>query len=92
MNLFGCIKDDADKAMQVLNLSMDELRGGHNIMSITRKKAMVSCYLRHECGYTLSEIADYCHKDRSSIVYHVKKYTKDYNLHANKLIQLTQEV
>lgn len=92
MNLFGCLKEDADKVMQVLKLDVEDLRGNCRLRTITAKKALVSCYLRHEKGYSLTEIGDYCHKDHSTILYHTKAHANNYALHREKLIQLTQEL
>lgn len=62
------IEDDAQEALDVLHLSLEELRMLRGSRSITTKKKLLYSYLRKIKGYSWHEIGNYCHKDHSTIV------------------------
>lgn len=91
MDIFKCIGDDGSVVLQVLGLDLGDLRSSARTRTITAKKAMVYGYLRHEKGYSYTEIGDYCYKDHSTIISSVKKNTKLYKIHRETMIKKTQE-
>ena len=77
------IEDDAQEALQVLHLSLEELRMTRGSRSITDKKKLLYSYLRKIKGYSWHEIANYCHKDHSTIVKTVQSSVKLWEKHVN---------
>lgn len=84
-NLFSTIEDDAQRVLGMMKLTLQEVRQRRGTNTIIDKKMMLYCYLRLECKYSLPEIANYCHKDHTTIGLIVKKYKDKYKEIAHKL-------
>ena len=89
--MFRSIEEDATKVLAAVKCDIEDLRSGTRTRTIMTKKHMIYAYLRKECGYSWHEIADYCHKDHSTIINSVKNNTKLYELHRVELLKLTQD-
>lgn len=68
------IQYDTKQALKKLNMTLAELRARRGFKSITDKKKLIYYYLRNIQGYSWSEIADYCHKDHSTLIKTCQKH------------------
>lgn len=68
------IEQDAQHALQMLNLDISDVLLSRGSRSIMDKKKLLYCYLRLECGYSWHEIGSYCNKDHTTILKVVNKH------------------
>jgi len=72
------IEQDAQHALQMLNLGISDVLLSRGTKTIMDKKRLLYCYLRLECGYSWHEIGDYTYKDHTTILKVVNKYEQTY--------------
>ena len=77
-NIFSTIEDDAQHVLDMMKLTLQEVRQRRGTNTIIDKKMMLYCYLRLECKYSLPEIGCYCHNDHTTIGLAVSKYKDKY--------------
>ena len=75
-NIFDTIDDFAVPAMEVLGLSLLEVREPRLSLRATAKRALLFCYLHYELGYKKSEVAFYTHKEDSTVGQNLKTRKK----------------
>lgn len=92
MQTLRCIEEDARHIINCVNLSLDDLRTSIRTRTIAHKKLMIYCYLRLDCGYSSPEIANYCHKDHTTILKLVKKHKDMYDKQWRYMLKETQKV
>ena len=86
------IEKDAQHVLDVLNLTLEEVRMTRGTRTITHKKLLLYSYLRTYRGYSLHEIANYTHKDHTTILATVKSSTKQWQEHKHLLIKNTYKI
>jgi chromosomal replication initiation ATPase DnaA len=80
------IEKDGQHVLDVLNLTLEEVRMRRGTRTITHKKKLLYSYLRTDRGYSLHEIANYTHKDHTTILTTVKNSTKLWQEHKHLLV------
>ena len=86
LNIFGSIEEDGESVLELMKIDITGVRVGKTDRTTMSKRAVLFCYLKYHLNYRTCEIADYAHKERSSITRSLKVYKRAWEDNRTELL------